>query len=49
VAELVDKHTEEPRHIAEAAPLPRRLIVGDDFLPPDFARPGADFYQQYLL
>lgn len=40
---------DEERVLREGSVLLRELVAGDDWLPPQYARPDAQFYRQYLL
>ncbi|ACK51596.1 cysteine dioxygenase type I [Methylocella silvestris BL2] len=40
---------DEAAQLARIRPLLAELIAQDDWLPPDYAIPGPDYYRQYLL
>lgn len=46
---LLDTQPDEPRILDEGAALLRALVARDDWLPPAFAQPDPDRYQQFLL
>jgi len=47
---VVERHAaDEPRLLDEGEKLLRELILHDDWLPEEFARPSEDSYRQYLL
>ena len=46
----VERHPDDERHLLEVtSDLLADLVSRDDWLPPEFAEPHADHYQQYLL
>ena len=49
LAELLARHPDEPRLLEQGAGLLRALVSVDDWLPDEYARPGPERYQQYLL
>jgi predicted metal-dependent enzyme (double-stranded beta helix superfamily) len=49
MTELVARTSEEARLVADGKRLLAELIADDRWLPPAFAQPHPEFYQQYLL
>jgi predicted metal-dependent enzyme (double-stranded beta helix superfamily) len=47
--DLVGAGSDEPRILNEGAKLLHELVLHDDWLPDEFARPEAGTYRQYLL
>ena len=48
-AALLDRTADEATILAQGGPLLSTLIAVDDWLPPEYARPHPERYQQYLL
>jgi predicted metal-dependent enzyme (double-stranded beta helix superfamily) len=46
---LLEQNADEPRILREGGLLLARLVATDDWLPPEYARPHPQYYQQYLL
>ena len=49
LADLIACTRDEQALLESGRTLLARLIARDDWLPPDYARPDPDRYQQYLL
>ncbi|MET0334878.1 MAG: cysteine dioxygenase [Rhizobacter sp.] len=47
--DLVDQRLGEGELLAQVRPALAELVSRDDWLPPDYAKPGADRYRQYPL
>jgi predicted metal-dependent enzyme (double-stranded beta helix superfamily) len=49
ISEIVEHQDGEAGILAAGGALLKDLIAVDDWLPQDYARPGPDYYRQYLL